>query len=51
MMTYCYWSIALGENAKSMETCIQSARKNGIWNVFEVLCKEEIKGANCYEYI
>lgn len=51
MMTYCYWSIALGKNAKSMETCIQSARKNGIWNVFEVLCKEEIKGANCYEYI
>lgn len=46
--SYCFWSIALGQEALLMPALIQSARATGVFKEFHVWTDERIPGAICH---
>ncbi len=46
--TFCYWSVADGDYARMMSTCIMSARRVGVSEDFHVWTDTSIPGAICH---
>ena len=47
---YCYWSIALGDHdTRSIQECIESARKSGIYRPFHIMTDRELDDCECYD--
>lgn len=49
MPKFCYWSVADGQHAKMMTTCIASARAAGVTEDFHIWTDTDIPGAVCHK--
>lgn len=49
MSKFCFWSVADGDHADMMKTCIESARNVGVTEDFHIWTDKDIPGAICHE--
>ena len=48
--SYCYWSIAVGvQETASIQECIESARKAGIYRPFQIMTDRDLDDCDCYD--
>ncbi|MBM3883021.1 MAG: hypothetical protein FJ387_25435 [Verrucomicrobia bacterium] len=47
-VTYCYWSVADGDYAEMLKTCVRSARRALVFRDFHLWTDRNIEGATCH---
>lgn len=49
MMSYCYWSIAMGDERRHFEECLRTARECGVYKDFHAFTDQPMEECECYE--